>query len=121
MAVSGVDVAMSGILLAEGETKFLARAMVLNLGITAAYFFSTGERLRHVQTRPTGLGLWLCSCLILVSLGALALQECRRVLGRGSVFICRDAQAQLYGMEWRIRPGWEWCRILELATCRGRC
>mmetsp|Transcript_50818 Transcript_50818/g.94667 ORF Transcript_50818/g.94667 Transcript_50818/m.94667 type:complete len:533 (-) Transcript_50818:2202-3800(-) len=43
MAVSGVDVAMSGILLAEGETKFLARAMVLNLGITAAYFFSTGR------------------------------------------------------------------------------
>eukprot|EP00241_Pyramimonas_parkeae_P016592 CAMPEP_0114309480 /NCGR_PEP_ID=MMETSP0059-20121206/18657_1 /TAXON_ID=36894 /ORGANISM="Pyramimonas parkeae, Strain CCMP726" /LENGTH=507 /DNA_ID=CAMNT_0001433277 /DNA_START=332 /DNA_END=1855 /DNA_ORIENTATION=- len=43
MTFAGLEVAVNGILLAEGETMFLARAMVTNLTITAAYFFTKGR------------------------------------------------------------------------------
>lgn len=53
MTFAGLEVAVNGILLAEGETMFLARAMVTNLTITAAYFFTKGEGHTFFCSFPT--------------------------------------------------------------------
>jgi len=43
MVLVGLDVAVSGILLAENQVLYLARSMVINLAITSTYLFTVGQ------------------------------------------------------------------------------
>ena len=43
MVMAGIDVGMNGLLLAEGQVAYMARAMLINLGATAVYMFTRGR------------------------------------------------------------------------------